>query len=98
MTLDEIIKLIDAGYTKADIEKMQEPAAEEVKPEPKNEKQEKPAEVPEEKKPDSEPVNAQMLKQIQDLKKAVYAMNIMNTDQPAARSVDDILAESLKEV
>ena len=97
MTLEEIIKLIDAGYTKSDIEKMQAPAAEEKEPEPKNEKQEKPAEKPEEKKPETEPVNNQMLQELQDLKKAVYAMNIMNTEQPAQKSVDDILAASLKE-
>ena len=101
MTVEEIIKLIDAGYTKADIEKMQAPAAEETKPEPKNEKQEKPAEKPEEKKPDSEPVKDTafdaMLQEMRDLKKAVYAMNIMNAEQPEQKSVDDILAASLKE-
>jgi hypothetical protein len=99
MELEKIIKLIDAGYTKADIEKMLTPAAEETKPEakPADKPEEKPAEKPEEKKPDSEPVNAQMLKELQDLKKAVYAMNIMNTEQPEQKSVDDILAASLKE-
>ena len=99
MELEKIIKLIDAGYTKAEIEKMLTPAAEETKPEakPADKPEEKPAEKPEEKKPDSEPVNAQMLKELQDLKKAVYAMNIMNTEQPEQKSVDDILAASLKE-
>ena len=99
MKVEEIIKLINAGYTKADIEKMQAPAAEETKPEakPADKPEEKPAEKPEEKKPESEPVNAQMLKELQDLKKAVYAMNIMNTEQPEQKSVDDILAASLKE-
>lgn len=102
MTLEEIIKLIDAGYTKADIEKMQAPAAEVKQPEAKNEKQEKPAEKPEEKKPESEPVkdtaSEAMLQELRDLKKAVYAMNIMNTEQPEQReTVDDILAKALKE-
>ena len=92
MKLEEIIKLIDAGYTKADIEKMLTPAAEEKQPEPEP----APEPMPEEKKPESEPVNAQMLKELQDLKKAVYAMNIMNSEQPEQReTVDDILAKAL---
>ncbi len=93
MTVEEIIKLIDAGYTKADIEKMQAPAAEEKQPEPEP----APEPKPEEKKPESEPVNAQMLQELRDLKKAVYAMNIMNSEQPKPDTVDDILAKALKE-
>jgi hypothetical protein len=99
MTLDQIIKLLDAGYTKADIEAMQtQPAAAAAaEPEPQKETP-APAAEPEEKKPESEPVNAQMLKELQDLKKAVYAMNIMQSSQPAQpESVDDILAKALKE-
>lgn len=92
MTLEQIIKLLDAGYTKADIEAMQAPA----QPDPEPQKDPAPAEKPEEKKPDTEPVNSQMLKEIQDLKKAVYAMNIMNTEQLERKSVDDILSEAMK--
>lgn len=98
MNVEQIIKLLDAGYTKEDIEKMNQPAAE---PEPQEEKPEpaKPEQVqPEEKKTESEPVNNQMLKELQDLKKAVYAMNIMNSSQPGQpESVDDILSKALKE-
>lgn len=98
MNIEQIIKLIDAGYTKEDIEKMNQPAAEpepqEEKPDPAQPEQAK----PEEKKTESEPVNNQMLKELQDLKKAVYAMNIMNSSQPGQpESVDDILAKALKE-
>lgn len=97
MKLEEIIKLIDAGYTKADIEKMQAPAAEEKQPEPAP----APEPKPEEKKPESEPVkdtaSEAMLQELRDLKKAVYAMNIMNTEQPEQKTVDDILAKALKE-
>ena len=99
MNIEQIIKLIDAGYTKEDIEKMNQPAAEEKKtdPEKPEEKKTDPAK-PEEKKPESEPVNAQMLKELQDLKKAVFAMNIMQSSQPdKTDSVDDILAKALKE-
>lgn len=100
MNVEQIIKLIDAGYTKEDIEKMNQPAAdsapapEEKQPEPA---QPEPAQ-PEEKKPESEPVNNEMLQELRDLKKAVFAMNIMNSSQPGQpESVDDILAKALKE-
>lgn len=99
MNVLEIIKLIDAGYTKADIEAM-------------NEKQDKPADKQADtaaapapattspnagaEQPDAAVVNAAMLQELKDLKKAVYAMNIMNSEQPAEKSVDDILAKSLK--
>ena len=108
MNVEQIIKLIDAGYTKEDIEKMNQPAADPAKPEanpeanpeakPETKPETKPAEKPKEKKPESEPVNAQMLKELQDLKKAVFAMNIMQSSQPdKTDSVDDILAKALKE-
>ena len=102
MTLDQIIKLLDAGYTKADIEAMQAPAQPAAaEPEPQKETP-APAEKPEEKKTGSEPVKdtagEAMLQELRDLKKAVYAMNIMNSSQPGQpESVDDILAKALKE-
>ena len=65
MTLEQIIKLLDAGYTKADIEAMQAQPAEAADPEPQ--KDPAPAEKPEEKKPESEPVNAQVLQELRDL-------------------------------
>ena len=84
MNVEQIIKMIDAGYTKEEIEKMTQP-----EPEPKQEP--KPEAKPE---PAVDPV----LKELQDLKKAVYAMNIMQSSQPPkAENVDDILAKALKE-
>lgn len=100
MNLEQIIKLIDAGYTKEDIEKMNQPAADpEPAPEEKQPDPAKPEQAqPEEKKPESEPVNKEMLQEMRDLKKAVFAMNIMQSSQPAQpESVDDILAKALKE-
>lgn len=111
MTLDQIIKLLDAGYTKADIEAMQtqtqpaQPAAAAAaEPEPQKDPEPVPAPAgkPEEKKTGSEPVKdtagEAMLQELRDLKKAVYAMNIMNSSQPGQpESVDDILAKALKE-
>ena len=90
MNVEQIIKMIDAGYTKEEIEKMTQPKPEpdtktEPKPEPKTE-------------PKPEPAVDPVLKELQDLKKAVYAMNIMQSSQPSkAESVDDILTKALKE-
>lgn len=105
MNIEQIIKLIDAGYTKEDIEKMIQPAADPAPaPEAKQPEQAQPEQAkpepaqPEEKKPESEPVNKEMLQELRDLKKAVFAMNIMQSSQPAQpESVDDILAKALKE-
>ena len=96
MNVEQIIKMNDAGYTKEEIEKMTQPEPEpkqEPKPEPKPEPNPEP-------KPEAKPEPAvdPVLKELQDLKKAVYAMNIMQSSQPTkAESVDDILAKALKE-
>ena len=92
MNVEQVIKMIDAGYTKEEIEKMTQP-----EPEPKQEPKQEPKTEPE---PKSEPKPADdpVLKELQDLKKAVYAMNIMQSSQPPkAENVDDILAKALKE-
>ena len=73
MNLDQIFKLIDAGYTKEEIQQLTQPA-----PEP--EKKEDPAPEPEknpepEKKPepfDTQPFNAA----IDEMTKAMNAMNV----------------------
>ena len=104
MNVEQIIKMIDAGYTKEEIEKMTQPEPE-PKPEPKTEPEPKPEpktepkpEPKKEQEPKQEPVNDPVLKELQDLKKAVYAMNIMQSSQPPkAENVDDILAKALKE-
>ena len=88
MNVEQIIKMIDAGYTKEEIEKMTQP---EPKQEPKPEPEPK-------KEPEPKPADDPVLKELQDLKKAVYAMNIMQSSQPPkSESVDDILAKALKE-
>ncbi len=91
MKIEDLIKLIDAGYTKEDIEKMNAPAPE-TTPEPEPAPAPEPAAAPA-----PEPDNtAAMLQELRDLKKAVYAMNLMSSDIPASRSVDDILSEAMK--
>ena len=100
MNVEQIIKMIDAGYTKEEIEKMTQP-----EPEPKQEPNQEPKQEPKQEQkhepkqePKQEPVNDPVLKELQDLKKAVYAMNIMQSSQPSkAENVDDILAKALKE-
>ena len=94
MNVEQIIKMIDAGYTKEEIEKMTQP-----EPEPKQEQKPEPKPEPEPKKePEPKPASDPVLKELQDLKKAVYAMNIMQSSQPPkSESVDDILAKALKE-
>jgi len=99
MNVSEIIKLIDAGYTKADIEKMNQPEATPAQTQADTAADPAPATTSPNagtEQPDAAAVNAAMLKELQDLKKAVYAMNIMQSEQPAEKSVDDILAKSLK--
>lgn len=95
MKVEDIIKLIDAGYTKEDIQSMSAP---EKEPEPAP----APAPAP---APDPAPAPAAdtaqndmsaMLQELKDLKRAVYAMNVMNTEAPAQKSVDDILAAAMK--
>lgn len=102
MNVEQIIKMIDAGYTKEEIEKMTQPEPEpkaEPEPEPKTEPKQEPKPEPKQ-EPKQEPKAADdpVLKELQDLKKAVYAMNIMQSSQPPkSESVDDILAKALKE-
>ena len=83
MTLEEVMKLIDAGYTKEDIQGMVQPA-----------KQEQPAQQPAQPAQDDNPV----LKELQELRKAVKAMTIVTgaAEQPAKTSVDDVLDKLIK--
>lgn len=83
MTLEEVMKLIDAGYTKEDIQGMVQPA-----------KQEQPAPQPAQPAQDDNPV----LRELQELRKAVKAMTIVTgaAEQPAKTSVDDVLDKLIK--
>lgn len=82
MKLEEVMKLIDAGYTKEDISKFMQPepapAPEPAKTEPA--KQEAIAADP-------------VLTELQELRKAVKAMTIVTgaAEKPAEKTVDDIL-------
>ena len=80
MKLEEVMKLIDAGYTKEDIQGFLQPAQPE---EPK----EAPAQAPA-----AQPDNA-VLNELKELRKAVKAMTIVSgaAEKPAEKSVQDIL-------
>lgn len=89
MKYDEIIKLLDAGYTREDILKMEDPAPA-ADPAPAGDPA--PAEDP-------APVSMDaVMKEVKDMfaemKKELTAMNIMASRQPAdqERSSEDILA------
>lgn len=83
MKLEQVMKLIDAGYTKEDIQKL-------IQAEPA------PAPAPAQPDPAPEPAkpadNA-VLTELQELRKAVKAMTIVNGAAPAPqeKTVDDIL-------
>ena len=85
MKYEEIIKLLDAGYSRDEILNMQEP---ETQPEPQPEPQ------------PAQPVNdmTDALKEMRDMfaemKKELTAFNIMNSRQPAdvERTSEDIIA------
>lgn len=104
MNLNEIFKLIDAGFTKQDIlalagsqqtETKTEPK-EEPKPEPKQEPKEEPKTEP---KPEPQETETDKLVkalglQVEGLTKALQASNIRNTEHAGQEeSVDDILAK-----
>ena len=96
MKYDEIIKLLDAGYSRDEILNMQDEPAPEEKQKPAPEEKQKPA--PEEK---SEPAPVNMdaiMSEVKDMfaemKKELTAMNILNSRQKAeeSKTSDDILA------
>lgn len=95
MELNTILKLLDAGYTKADIEAMTAPAAE-VTPEPAEEPV-KPAEPAEEPKAmTSDDILNNLLAEVKGLKAQIQANNIKNDSmkgpsQPA-ETAESILA------
>ena len=98
MTVKEVMKLIDAGYTKAEILEMTKPE-EPVQPEKTPETNEKKPETNETKnvKNVTEGYDfSEVMKEIQGIKKAIYAVNIMTSEQPEAKSVDDILTNMIK--
>lgn len=105
MKATEILALINAGYTKAEIDAMELPetaAVPDPDPEPApaaEPDKETDAPKPEPVKPD--PVNPEiqaLTKQINDLVSAIQKSNLLNTNQPniQAESAEDILANIIR--
>lgn len=93
MTIDQILKLIDAGYTKNEIETLSsltshtDPAPETTTPAPVEQVT---APAPAD---DSARWNA-LLAEIADMKKAIHGQNIRRgVDTPAPKPIDEELAE-----
>ena len=96
MELDRIFKLIDAGYTKEDIEKMEAPAAD---PEPEEKKDPEP-EAKKEEKPAADPApaqtgNDQILAALNNLTNAIMKknLNVTTAESASPQTTQDILAK-----
>ena len=100
MKATEILQLINAGYTKADIEAMELPETGAPDPDPSPApaaEPEKETESPQPEPVKPNPVNPDiqaLTKQINDLVSAIQKSNLLNTNQPQiqAESAEDILA------
>ena len=98
MKVSDVITLIQAGYTKAEIElfeKMEDPATPSAKTEaPKPEAQ--PETAPEAKPEVEQPNNDKLLDAITGLTKALQVSNIRNTPQPNESAVEDVAGKADK--
>ena len=100
MKASEILQLIGAGYTKAEIDAMENPETDAPDPVPAAapEAEPDPAPEPETRKPDKpQTVNPEieaLTQQINSLVSAIQRSNILNSQQPQqpAESAEDILA------
>ena len=95
MKLSDVIALIGAGYTKAEIEAFDAmDGGEQPKPEAPQPEQPKPEEPqPEAPKPEApKPDNSELLTAINGLTKALQLGNIRNTPQPNEKATDESVA------
>ena len=87
MKYEEIIKLLDAGYTREEILKMSEPADDPKPDDPK----------PDDPKPDTNDILKgfadEVRDAIKDLTKEITAANILGSRQPAEQDDEDIIAK-----
>jgi len=100
MDMKDLLALVNAGYTKAEIAALT--AAKETKKEtqtePKTETQTEPkTETQTETQKEQQPDMAALLAEVQKLRADVQAANIQRSEQPAQKSIDDILAAALQE-
>lgn len=90
MNLEQTIKLLDAGYTREEILAMNKPEEKPAEPEPE------PAKPEPQKEPEIPAWASQITADIADLKKALYAVNVMASAQPESKSADDVLMQAMK--
>lgn len=90
MNLEQTIKLLDAGYTREEILAMNQPEEKPAEPEPE------PAKPEQQKEPEIPAWASRITADIADLKKALYAVNVMASAQPEQKSADDVLMAAMK--
>jgi hypothetical protein len=101
MTVNEIMKLLDAGYTKEEISALEAPAPEpEAKPEPAPAPDAEPKAKPEPAPaPDAEPTLADVLKKVAKLTATIQANALAQTQingQPKAPTAEDMIAQIIR--
>ena len=102
LTLEQRLQLINAGYTKAEIESMADPDPKPADPEPKPADPEPKPEDPEPKPavdPAIEKMSADFEKAIADLKAMIQKKNIsdVNNPQPKQQTAEDALGSLVAE-
>ena len=100
MEMKDLLALVNAGYTKAEIAALTavNDQQKEQKTEPQKEPQKEPKTEPQtETQKEQQPDMAALLAEVQKLRADVQAANIQNSKQPEPKSIDDILAASLQE-
>ena len=95
MTFEQLMKLLDAGFTKAEIMALNGTPAPAPQPEPEPEPAPEPQPEPE---PAPAPQNDQaaILAKLEELNQTIIRSNINKSRQPDAESVDDILATIIR--
>lgn len=100
MTVNEIMKLLDAGYTKEEISALE--AKPEAAPAPEAKPEAKPDAAPApapEAKPDAEPTLADVLKQMAKLTASIQANALAQTQiagQQKAPTAEDMIAQIIR--
>ena len=89
MTFDQLMKLLDAGFTKSEILALNGTPAPAPQPEPEPEPQPEPAPAPQNDQ-------AAILAKLEELNQTIIRSNINNSRQPESESVDDILATIIR--
>lgn len=99
MKLEQLITLINAGYTKDEISALlstEHPEPEKEMQEALQEPKKEPTSEPEPKKePEQDPIKA-LQAELKSLRDEIHKSNIAKSEQPKPRSVDEILAEAMK--